>query len=140
MYEMAWHSLLTHPWMGTGIGSFVEHWAPAAQHNCPSTAGIRQPHNDFLLFAMESGWIGLLSTIAVIVWFVRNSWRQANTVGAIGLMLCICLIITGLVNSPMRDSGIGFVMLFLLAACNASAQKTRTAQDTQENPPRPRRD
>jgi O-antigen ligase len=117
MYKMAWDQLLLHPWIGTGIGSFVDYWAPLAQHGCPSVAGIRQPHNDFLLFAMESGWVGLLTTLAVIGWFIKTFWRQVNIYGAVGLMLCLTFIITGLVNSPMRDAGIGFVMIFLLASC-----------------------
>jgi O-antigen ligase len=117
MYEMAWHQLLQHPWMGTGIGSFVDYWIPLAEKNCPSTAGIRQPHNDFLLFAMETGWLGLLTTLTVFAWFAKTFWQQANIYGTVGLMLCVTFIITGLVNSPMRDAGIGFVMIFLLASC-----------------------
>jgi O-antigen ligase len=117
MYEMAWNQLLQHPWMGTGIGSFVEHWIPMAEKNCPSTAGTRQPHNDFLLFAMETGWVGLLTTLAVFAWFSKTFWKQANIYGTVGLMLCVTFIITGMVNSPMRDAGVGFVMIFLLAAC-----------------------
>jgi O-antigen ligase len=117
MYKMAWEQLLLHPWMGTGVGSFVDYWAPLAQQSCPSTSGIRQPHNDFLLFAMESGWMGLLTTLGVIGWFSKTFWQQANIYGTAGLMLCLTLIVTGLVNSPMRDAGIGFVMIFLMAAC-----------------------
>lgn len=125
MYEMAWQQLLKHPWMGTGIGSFVDYWSSAAQKSCPSVAGIRQPHNDFLLFAMESGWMGLLTTLSVLFWFVKTYWQQKNIEGAIGLMLCITFIITGLVNSPMRDAGIGFVMIFLLAACHTKIPQAR---------------
>ena len=55
---------------------------------------------------MESGWVGLLTTLAVISWFIRTFWRQVNIYGAVGLMLCLTFIITGLVNSPMRDAGI----------------------------------
>lgn len=118
MSKMAWNNLMTHPWMGTGIGSFVEYWMPLAKQNCPSAAGIRQPHNDFLLFAMEAGWMGLITTLAVIFWFLRISWNQSRVSGAVGLLLCVSLIITGFINSPMRDAGIGFVMIFLLAASN----------------------
>jgi O-antigen ligase len=117
MYKMAWDQLLLHPWIGTGIGSFVDYWTQFAQQDCPSAAGIRQPHNDFLLFAMESGWVGLLTTLALIGWFINTFWRQANIYGTAGLMLCSTFIITGLVNSPMRDAGMGFVMIVLLASC-----------------------
>ncbi len=117
MYEMAWHQLLQHPWMGTGVGSFVDFWRPMAEKNCPTTAGIRQPHNDYLLFAMETGWLGLLTTWAVIIWFANKFWKQATIYGTAGLMLCLTFIITGMVNSPMRDAGIGFVMIFLMATC-----------------------
>lgn len=117
MYKMAWSQLQLHPWMGTGIGSFVDHWRPIAEKGCPLTSGIRQPHNDFLLFAMESGWIGLVTTLAVIGWFIKKFWRQATIYGSVGLMLCLTFIVTGMVNSPMRDAGIGFVMIFLLATC-----------------------
>lgn len=125
MYQMAWQQLLEYPWMGTGIGSFVDYWSSAAQKSCPSVAGIRQPHNDFLLFAMESGWLGLLTTLSVLFWFIKTYWQQKSIEGAIGLMLCITFVITGLVNSPMRDAGIGFVMIFLLAACHTKSPKTR---------------
>jgi O-antigen ligase len=124
MYEMAWRELLAHPLMGTGIGSFVDHWAELAQSRCPTTAGIRQPHNDFLLFAMESGWIGLASTLALIYWFVKAFWKQSTIEGTTGLLLCVTFCITGMVNSPMRDAGIGFVMIFLLAACYLKNEQT----------------
>lgn len=126
MYKMAWDQLLLHPWIGTGIGSFVDYWNQFAQGGCPSAAGIRQPHNDFLLFAMESGWVGLLTTLSVIGWFIKTFWRQANIYGTVGLMLCLTFIITGLVNSPMRDAGIGFVMIFLLASCHEKNHKPIT--------------
>jgi O-antigen ligase len=123
MYQMAWNQLNLHPLFGTGIGSFVDYWAPLAVQNCPSTAGIRQPHNDFLLFAMETGWPGLISIIVIILWFIKTYWHQNNIYGSIGLLLCATFIITGLVNSPMRDAGIGFVMIFLLASCRESNGK-----------------
>ena len=123
MYEMTWQQLLAHPWMGTGIGSFVDYWSSTAQKSCPSVAGIRQPHNDFLLFAMESGWLGLATTLSVLCWFIKTYWQQTTVEGVIGLMLCITFVITGMVNSPMRDAGIGFVMIFLLAACHTKSPK-----------------
>jgi O-antigen ligase len=122
MYKMASQQLIAHPWIGTGIGSFVDYWIPLSETTCPAIGIIRQPHNDFLLFAMESGWMGLLTTLAVICWFVKLYWQQRSIFGSVGLMLCTTLLITGLVNSPMRDAGIGFVMLFLLAACTAKSE------------------
>jgi O-antigen ligase len=128
MYKMAWDQLLKHPWMGTGVGSFVHFWKITSEINCPTMVDIRQPHNDFLLFAMESGWVGLLTTLAVIGWFIKTFWRQVNIYGAVGLMLCLTFIITGLVNSPMRDAGIGFVMIFLLASCYQKNNQPITAK------------
>ena len=72
---------------------------------------------------MESGWLGLATTLSVLCWFIKTYWQQTTVEGVIGLMLCITFVITGMVNSPMRDAGIGFVMIFLLAACHTKSPK-----------------
>lgn len=123
MYKLAFNQLMLQPWFGTGIGSFVDYWIPLAQKNCPDAWGIRQPHNDFLLFAMESGWVGLLTVLAIVAWFIKTNWRQANVYGMVGILFCWAFLVTGMVNSPMRDAGVGFVMIFLMATCSAKRRE-----------------
>lgn len=114
MFQTAWDGMWSHPLIGTGVGSFAQQWGQGSI-NCPELVGIRQPHNDFLLFGLETGLIGLGLTITLMVWFMITNWRNNSHSGAIGFLLSLGLIITTLVNSPMRDAGIGFVMLWLMA-------------------------
>lgn len=117
MSQMALEQMLAHPWLGTGVGSFVPLWQQASQAFCPDYAIVRQPHNDYMLFAMETGVPGLLGLLALLAQCVRSAWQHPDpAIGRIGLVWTTALMITALFNSPLRDSGLGFVMLVLMVA------------------------
>lgn len=118
MWAFALQQWASSPWIGTGPGSFHALWIPHANLLCPESAPTRQPHNDYLLFGMETGWPGLASLLALLALLLRRCWvSPENPFGLIGVLTWVTLTITALFNSPLRDAGLGFPMLVLLGAC-----------------------
>lgn len=128
MFQEAWQGMLEHPWLGTGVGTWLPHWratwmAMDVQLD-PLTKGqfaeINNPHNDFLLAGMETGLPGLL-LLAWVLWrFARLGWRQASTAGNITVLLAVALLATCLVNAPLRDAALGMTLLWLLGVSVAA--------------------
>lgn len=133
MFQEAWQGMLEHPWLGTGVGTWLPHWsatwmamdvevdAETKRH----FANINNPHNDFLLAGMETGIPGLL-LLAWVLWrFARLGWRPASASGDITVMMAVALFATCLVNAPLRDAALGMTLLWLLGASVAAHGGTR---------------
>lgn len=118
MYEEAWRGMVDHPITGTGLGSWETRWRAAATEY-PDMAGINNPHNDFLLFGTETGVPGLLLLLATLGWFAVTAWRARHAAAGAAWVLCGGLIMSAMVNAPLRDAGLGMALLWLMAACSA---------------------
>lgn len=129
MYQEAFQGMVEHPWLGTGVGSWLPHWrAVWASFNLPVApeahahfSGINNPHNDFLLAGMETGVAGLLILAWLLIAFIRRGWRAGSPSGGISVVFGVALFATCLVNAPFRDAALGMTLLWLLAV-STSAQ------------------
>ena len=127
MFSQAWHGMLAHPLLGSGLGSWLPLWRPVAMETAGSLDGealmkhveINNPHNDFLLAGMETGVPGLVITAWLLWAFVVRGWRERSVMGDAAVMLAIGLIVVALVNAPLRDAALGMTLLWLLGACIA---------------------
>ena len=115
MYQEAVSATAERPLLGHGVGSWGDHWVRASAP-FPEMAVLRNPHNDYLLIAMETGVPGLALMLGLLAWFVAAHWRARNTPGGVGFVLAWTVIITAMVNAPLRDAGLGMSMLWLMAA------------------------
>lgn len=81
------HLWLQSPWWGHGVGTFSEKIVPVfvqlieAGNSLFYTPNLGHPHNEFLLWAVETGALGVLGILGpwvfVIVWFgLQQSWRS----------------------------------------------------------------
>jgi O-antigen ligase len=130
MFVTAYHQLMAHPWMGTGLGSWEHIWEQAS-YRFPEMAGINNPHNDYLLWSMETGAIGGITLIALIFNLWKNSWaNEFQQLSVTGWVLTWTLAITAAVNAPFRDAGLGMTMLILATAL--STWRTQTNEPNQE--------
>lgn len=115
MLQTAWNTMLEHPIVGAGLGSWQEIWYQVSAHY-PEMAKQNNPHNDFLLWGMETGVPGLLLVVALLVRLGRDAWIQNNLPGGIAWCLFWALAITSLVNAPLRDNSLGLSLLLLAVA------------------------
>ena len=112
--EFYYHSVLLiklHPWLGTGAGGFSQ-----AYKNNTANQGLiasGNPHNDFLMIAVQWGLLGL----AAFLWWLSLLWSRSRFLGdfqqpAQGLLLIMC--VGGLFNSFWLDFTEGHVFAYLI--------------------------
>ena len=123
----AWRAFTTAPLAGTGVGSWEVIWRQAAVE-FPQLAGYNNPHNDYGLFAMETGLPGLLLMLALPLGLVTHNWRARSVYGGVGVLAVVTVLVSSAVNAPWRDAGLGMAMLWLMATL--ADTPWRRAQDT----------
>lgn len=135
MFQEAFQGMLEHPWLGTGVGTWLPHWRTTWMAMDvdldPETkrhfSEINNPHNDFLLAGMETGVVGLL-LLAWVLWrFARLGWQRHSTPGSITVLMAVSLFATCLVNAPLRDAALGMTLLWLLGVSVAAHRGARHA-------------
>lgn len=122
MYEEATQGMLDHPLTGVGVGSWLPNWRRAwsgLQQQVPPDvntrfAEINNPHNDFLLAGMETGVPGMVILVWLFWRFVHGAWRARSTQSGVTLIMGVALVVTAMVNAPLRDAALGMTLLWLL--------------------------
>ncbi len=109
-YQSAWQCLLAHPLHGIGLGGW------AAYYGLGNVEG--HPHNLCLEIAAETGLIGLILLIGLLVMLAQKAWRQLQHHGAtMTLLLCglsFCLL-NALKSGDINDNIVCFTFAGLIA-------------------------
>jgi O-antigen ligase len=110
-WQKSVQALADKPVLGHGVGG----WNQAYLAQGGTIANATDPHQQFLLWAVESGWVGL----ALFLGFLIFLWRHAQALpeDARWCLRCVVAIevLTGLVNSTLLGAGIGEFFLLLWA-------------------------
>jgi len=78
-----------------------------------STPRAKDPHNEYLLFLLEGGWLGFALCAAAVYLLVRRPQRADWTNGALLVFAVHCLV-----RSPLSDNGSALAFVALLLAVN----------------------
>lgn len=106
-----------HPWVGSGTGSF----AVAYANNLQDQASLLtdNPHNQYLLTAVELGAVGLGGLLLMF----SQQWRLARVLSAEQRCLCHGVLLTFFVgcflNSWLKDFTEAYFYCFMVALCFA---------------------
>jgi O-antigen ligase len=106
-------AFLQHPILGTGTGSFERTYAVlAAQHHVLPTTN---PHNEYVLIAVQTGAVGL----AVLLIFFLILWRQSRKLpiweARQAQVLVLSFAVACLFNSLLMDHKDGHTFAFLVS-------------------------
>ena len=129
---------------GIGLGRFERdypHWRPAEEARLShgdwknsATRRPKTPHNEWLLFGLETGWLGFLCITMGLIQIGRSA-RRSWAAPAL-----IVLFLHSLVRSPLSDNGVTLALgAFLWAAACASRPGNSPAKPSETKPPRPGR-
>lgn len=137
MLELTSQMVRERPLLGHGTGSWQTLWQ---QRVTPGTALAvhSTPHNEYLMFAVQAGGVGLL---LFLVWLGRTIVGAARggppAVGA--LMLWTAIAMSALFNAVFRDAKFAVPLLLLAGFAGALARSGRTEPMGQSGPwPAPR--
>lgn len=116
----------SHPLVGTGIGRFqVGEWAsPDATEQVRSHHG--KSHNQLLSTAAETGVVGALLFVALVVWLARRM-AGAGPTGAVGLAALAYMVVLGVVHDPLfhAEVSLAFALSFGVGLSARSAVRRR---------------
>ena len=117
------------PILGHGLGSwtYAAKKAEGDKGNDVFGRGNRSnPHQEYLLWAVEFGLMGILLKIIFIYYvFVSSKSNIPQYRNAITATL-LCIVLAGLFNSVIYDDLIGDFLLIFLALCLAAGQETKS--------------
>ncbi len=127
-YQTSLQLIAKHPFFGTGTGSFHQTYtALATAQNKPIT---ENPHNEYLMIAVQWGLIGL----SLFIGLLYIIWRQANNLSIENKRMLQGLLITMgvgcLVNSLLLDFTEGHAFVFLLSVFMADCENEHPLKTT----------
>ncbi len=120
-YKFSLQQAADHPLFGAGPGTWRTGWA--ARSDISFDQSFSNPHNDYLLFAAESGLPAMLLLFLAYFKFLSASFRQRSVWGSLGFGLALVATLTTLVNAGMRDAVFGLSLVWLMVVANSARPK-----------------
>ncbi|MDI9856528.1 O-antigen ligase family protein [Comamonas sp. 17RB] len=117
-WKHTWELVQQRPLTGWGTGSYHDEWCRYVTEPGWCGFGSRHPHNQYLLFWMENGLIGVLLFIGILAATAHSVWRDDRWRPVV-LSFLVILAANSLINVSLwssRESHFFTMMLSLLAA------------------------
>lgn len=101
-------SIAEHPLTGSGVGSWHGEYKRLDRGRAPaSTLGVRNPHQEYLLWGVEAGLIGIALLCHVLLALYRDSLKMSTANARATQSVLAALAISCLFNSSIYDATIG---------------------------------
>lgn len=104
-----------HPWFGIGAGAFPLHYSDYSRVN--NTYYRSHPHNQYLLFLVEYGIVGLSILIFYYLYCLYGCRHLPKPLCDLAEAVTVTHLVAGLFNSSLIESKEGFLFVFFLSAC-----------------------
>ena len=117
------------PVFGFGTGSYTREFCRVADSTDWCEAGKFHPHNQFIAFLVQLGFIGFIAYLIFIAGAIRSAIYQPRPVQICGLGLVATLIADSMTHAPLFlvTEAQFFILLFAaLLAKNIKTQKTHS--------------
>ena len=109
-----WHETISllkdHPIKGAGMHSYSSAITP--YHTRVNGEGIEifhHPHNIFFTIWVNTGLVGLIGFIGILLWFYKTAYRLHDTYSLFLLCSMTILLVHGLVDSPVIKNDLALV-------------------------------
>lgn len=115
IWDMAWYIFKVRPIIGIGPGTFEGYFPPYP------VWGVPQPHNLYLAFLLQSGLIGFIGFIWLLIWFFKKGFElfKAQNLLSITLMsVMVYILIHGLVDTTYWKNDLSIFFWVIIALLN----------------------
>jgi O-antigen ligase len=110
-YQLSYELWREKPWLGWGTGGFADQYSKRG--GIAGWEGILdQPHDEYMLWAVQYGLLGLLALLSFFATLLIVAWRSANRILLCGVVLA-CML-TGLFNTFLYVSASGYFFVLLV--------------------------
>ena len=100
MWNQSWNIISQRPITGWGVGSYPHRWCETVPEVWCNETAKHHPHNQYLMFWMELGLLGLLIYISMIIYLAYRGMRDKIN-GGVMVALMMMLFVDGFINSPL---------------------------------------
>lgn len=132
IWRAAWEIGKDNPVFGIGPGNFQRYYLDYQKRFLEPYLewAVPEPHNVFLAFWLQTGFLGLAGFIALIFWFFKKTRGLLNKTGDTGskglaMVLCSIMVYTllhGLTDTPYWKNDLAIIFWMLLGL--TAAEKT----------------
>lgn len=127
MWLFALKSFYSHPFIGTGVGTYPQlaasHFSTLSESQL--IYAVIHPHNQYLFFAMEYGVLGLIGFLWLLWQFFKTAYVSHNPDKSILIAVTLVLAVDSIYNVPLwyrAESYFFYAVLALLVASNFKLQ------------------
>jgi O-antigen ligase len=103
IWDKAINAFLENPFTGIGPGTFELYFPPFPKW------GVPQPHNIFLAFLIQTGLVGFVGFILILIWFYKN-----NTKNLVLLCLMTYILAHGLVDTTYWKNDLSLMFWMII--------------------------
>jgi len=122
IWVTSWALIQQHPLVGIGPNNFEPAYRDEVpKHYWPPLEWlVAQPHNLYLALWLETGLLGLMTFIAMAVYFFRSVWRRLKTepdqraIYITAMTGVMAAVVHGLVDTPYFKNDLALIFVFLL--------------------------
>ena len=119
-WKVAWHEYATHPWLGTGQGSYERYW----NQDRPWNFKVKNVHNLYLETLAELGPVGLgLLAIALLVPIVGFLRARNRSLAAVALAAYVAFLVHAIVEWDWQMPAVTLAALFCGVAILAAGRR-----------------
>jgi putative inorganic carbon (HCO3(-)) transporter len=122
IYQSSFKILKDNPFFGIGPGNFQNKYLEYQKYFPPYLEwAVPEPHNLYLAFWLQSGLIGLIGFISLIIFWLKNSFqnvRQKNSCSNLAVLLfaiMISILVYGIYDTPIWKNDLAFVFWIIFA-------------------------
>jgi O-antigen ligase len=109
------------PWIGHGVGSWRANYIKLGGANDRSSPS--NPHQQFLLWMVEGGAVGLLFLLGIFVVIYRDS-KQLDPAASQALQATLAItFLMSMMNCPLFGAGMGEFIFLIMGALLATKQR-----------------
>jgi O-antigen ligase len=118
IFADAWSAFFGDAYGGLGLGTYV------------GPFGEQYPHNLFLNFAVDCGFVGGTGFILVVGWAMRRLWSSRSQLAVAALSMAMFFLIASLFAGSYYDARFLWVFLYLGLAHDLAARNTALVEDS----------
>ncbi len=127
VHRTAWRVGLAHPWLGVGPGQFMSYSLEASRPEpLPKDFGPFDPHSTWLGAFAETGTLGVLSLMALVLVLLYHHPAQSGVVGVLLLLFLLASVFKDVANFRGLWVMIGVASMYRVPTLKAPGKCTFT--------------
>jgi O-antigen ligase len=119
IWQTAWEAFETNPITGIGPGTFQDYFPPYPKW------GVPQPHNIFLAFLLQTGIVGFIGFILILIWFFSARGGPASGWRLLLMLLMMYILAHGLVDTTYWKNDLSIIFWLIIGCMELIKKESR---------------